>query len=121
MGIILFVVSYILLNMICSALYVGFLLLLFKVMKKTFTMNEEKWTTLFNYKEGLGLRFMMMFPFLITSAVMFPVSIYSFNLINFKYTVLGYFAVIMLPATILVFHLPKLNSTENKGSAQDLY
>lgn len=112
MGIILFVVSYILLSMICSALYVGFLLLLFKVMKKTLNMNEEKWTGFFKYKEGQGLRFMMIFPFLITSAVMFPVSIYSFNLINFEYTVLGYLAVIILPATILTFNLPKLKSIE---------
>ncbi len=110
MGIILFVVSYIFLNIVSSALYVGFLLLMFRVMKKTFTMNEEKWTGLFKYKEGLGLRFMMIFPFLITIAVMFPVTIYSLNLINFEYTVLGYLAVIMLPATILIFNLPKLKA-----------
>ncbi|VDG99741.1 Uncharacterised protein [Lysinibacillus sphaericus] len=113
MGILLFVVSYILLNMIFSALYVGFLLLMFRVTKKTLNMNEEKWTGLFKYKEGQGLRFMMIFPFLITIAVMFPISIYSFNLINFEYTVLGYLAVIMLPATILIFNLPKLRSIEN--------
>lgn len=113
MGILLFVVSYILLNIISSALYVGILLLMFRVMKKTFNMNEDKWTALFKYKEGQGLRFMMIFPFLITIAVMFPISIYSFNLINFEYTVLGYLAVIMLPATILIFNLPKLKSIEN--------
>lgn len=113
MGIILFVVSYILLNMIFSALYIGFLLLMFRVMKKTFNMNEEKWTGLFKFKEDLGLRFMMIFSFLITIAVMFPVCIHSFNLINFEYTVLGYLAVIMLPAIILIFNLPKLKSVEN--------
>lgn len=113
MEIFLFVVSYILLNILCSVLYVGFLLLMFILIKKTFNMNEDNWTSLFNYKEGNGLRFLMVVPFLITSALLFPVSIYSFKLINFNYPGIGYLAVILLPAIILIFNLPKLKSMED--------
>lgn len=107
----LFVVSYIVLDVISSLLYVGLLLLLFVTMKKIFNMNEEKWSNLFKYRKGKGLYTLMVFPYLVMIAIMFPVTMLAFELINFDYRVLGYIAVIMLPTLILFLKLPKLRES----------
>lgn len=111
MGIFLSVFSYIVLNVISSLIYVGLLLLLFITMKNIFNMNEEKWSTLFKYRNGKGLYFIMVFPYLLMIAIMFPVSMFGLELINFEYRVLGYVAVIMLPTLILFLKLPKLKES----------
>lgn len=111
MEIFLFIVSYIVLDVIGSLLYVGLLLLLFLAMKRIFIMNEEKWSSLFKYGNGKGLYFIMVFPYLLMIAIMFPVTMFGFELINFDYRVLGYIAVIMLPTLILFFKLPKLKKS----------
>lgn len=111
MKIFLFVVSYIVLDVISSLLYVGLLLLVFMTMKSIFNMNEEKWSALFKYRKGKGLYSIMVFPYLIMIAIMFPVTMFAFELINFDYKVLGYIAVIMLPTLILFSKLPKLKKS----------
>lgn len=111
MKIFLFVVSYLVLNIISSFLYVGLLLLLFLTMKKIFNMNEEKWSALFKYSNGKGLYSIMVFPYILMVAIMFPVTIFGFELIHFDYIVLGYIAVIMLPTLILFLKLPKLKES----------
>ncbi|RYG71289.1 hypothetical protein EU245_14575 [Lentibacillus lipolyticus] len=108
MKIFLLVVSYVVLDVISSLLYVGLLLLLFGTMKKIFNMNEEKWSALFKYKKGKGLYFIMVLPHLLTIAIMFPVTMVGFELINFDYKVWGYIAVILLPTLLLFLNLPKL-------------
>lgn len=111
MKLFLFVVSYIVLDVISSLLYVGLLLLLFITMKKVFNMNEQKWSTLFKYRKGKGLYSIMVFQYLLMIAIMFPVTMFGFELINFDYRVLGYIAVIMLPTLILFLKLPKLKES----------
>lgn len=111
MKIISFIVSYIVLDVISSLLYVGLLLLLFKTMKQIFNMNEEKWSALFKYKKSKGLYSIMVFPHLLMVAIMFPVAMSAFGLINFDYKILGYIAVIMLPTLILFLNLPKLKES----------
>lgn len=106
-----FVVSYLVLDVISSLLYVGLLLLLFKTMKQIFNMNEEKWSALFKYKKGKGLYFIMIFPYLLMGVIMFPVTMLGFGLINFDYKILGYIAVIMLPILILFLNLPKFKES----------
>jgi len=71
-------------------------------------MNEEKWTALFNYGKGKGLYFIMAFPYLLMIAIMFPITMFWFEMINFDYRILGYIAVIMVPTLILIFKLPTL-------------
>ena len=104
-----FVVSYIVLDVISSLLYVGLLLLLVRAMKKIFNMNEEKWSTLFKYRKGLYS--IMVFPYVLMLALMFPISMLGFELINFDYSILGYIAVIMLPTLILLLKLPKFKES----------
>jgi len=108
----LFVVSYIVLDVIGSLLYVGLLLLLFLTMKKIFNMNGEKWSALFKYRKGTGLYFIMVFPYLLMIAIMFPVTMFGFELINFDYRILGYIAVIMLPTLLLFLKLPTLKESK---------
>jgi len=111
LNILLFVVSYIVLDVSSSLLYVGLLLLLFITLKKTFTMNEEKWSALFKYRKGKGLYCIMVFPYVLMIMIMFPVTMFGFELINFEYKILGYIAVIMLPTLILFLQLPKLKKS----------
>lgn len=96
------------LNVISSLLYVGLLLLLFIIMKKVYNMNEEKWSTLFEYGKGKGLYSIMVIPYVLMIVVMFPVTMFGFELINFDYRVFGYLAVILLPTLLLFLTLPKL-------------
>ncbi|MEK5522893.1 hypothetical protein [Heyndrickxia sp. FSL W8-0423] len=90
MKIFLLIVSYIVLDVISSLIYVGLLLLLFITMKKVFNMNEEKWSAFFKYRNGKGLYSIMVFPYLLMISIMYPVTMFGFDLINFDYRVLGY-------------------------------
>lgn len=65
----------------------------------------------FKYRKGKGLYSIMVFPYLLMIAIMFPVSMLGFELINFDYRILGYIAVIMLPTLILLLNLPKLKES----------
>ncbi|PTY82506.1 hypothetical protein, partial [Heyndrickxia sporothermodurans] len=53
----------------------------------------------------------MVFPYLLMISIMYPVTMFGFDLINFDYRVLGYIAVIMLPTLILFLKLPKLKES----------
>lgn len=106
-----FAVSYIVLDVISSLLYVGLLLLLFKTMKQVFNMNEEKWRTLFKYKHGKGLYSIMIFPYLLMVIIMFPITMSAFGLIGFDYKILGYLAVLLLPTLLIFANLPKLKES----------
>lgn len=53
----------------------------------------------------------MVFPYLLMVAIMFPVTMLGFGLINFDYKILGYITVIMLPTLILFLNLPKLKES----------
>ena len=108
MKLFLLVVSYIVLSIISSLLYVGLVLLLFITLKKVFNMNGQKWRAFFNYKKGLGIASIMVFPFILMIAIMFPVSMFGFELIEFDYKALGYLAVIILPTILLFVKLTKL-------------
>src|SRR5699024_214174 len=110
----LFIISYILLSTIGSLSYVGLLFLFFWTLKKIFNMNEDKWTTLFKYRKGKGLYYVMVFPYLVMLVVMFPLSLTWFELINFEYRVLGSLSVIILLTLTLVFKFPKLKESLNE-------
>src|SRR5699024_11947385 len=92
----LFIISYILLSTIGSLSYVGLLFLFFWTLKKIFNMNEDKWTTLFKYRKGKGLYYVMVFSYLVMLVVMFPLSLTWFDLINFYYRVFCSFFVFIL-------------------------
>lgn len=77
-------------------------------MKKFCNMNEERWSILFEYGKGKGLYSVMVIPYLLMIVVMFPVTMFGFELINFDYRVLGYIAVILLPTLLMLLTLPKL-------------
>lgn len=53
-------------------------------------MNEEKWSAFFKYRNGKGLYSIMVFPYLLMISIMYPVTMFGFDLINFDYRVLGY-------------------------------
>jgi len=104
----IFIISYLLLSALFSLFFIGVLLLFFKTMKKTFHMNETKWSALFRYKNGKGLYYIMAFPYLLTLVIMFPLSKYWFELINFEYSILGTISIIILLTLTGIFKFSKL-------------
>ena len=113
MGILLFIFSYVLLDIIGSVFYIGVLLLSFWLLKKIFNMDEDKWNALFKFGKGKGFYFMMLFPYLVMLVVMFSVSKVWFEFINFEYSVLGSLSVVILLTLIIIFAFPKLRGIVN--------
>lgn len=110
MNILLFIISYILLDIIGSVFYVAVLLLSFRLLKNIFNMDEEKWSALFKFGKGLGFYFLMLLPYLVMLIVMFLVSKIWFEFINLEYTVLGSMSVVILLTFIVIIAFPKLKS-----------
>src|SRR5690625_3760911 len=108
MDILLFLVSYVMLDVIGSLFYVGVLLFSFLLMKKVFNMDENKWNALFKFGRGTGFYFMMLFPYLVMLVAMFFLSIIWFNFLNFKYSTLSSLSVVIGLTLIMTFAFPKL-------------
>lgn len=113
MDIFLFIISYILLDIVGSVFYVGLLLIFFLIVGKVFKMNGDKWNALFKFGKGIGFYFMMLFPYLVMLVVIFGASEMWFDMINFKYNVLGSLSVVILLTLIMIFALPKLKNIVN--------
>lgn len=116
MKLFIFIISYILLSLLGSLSYIGILLLAFTIMKKAFNMNENKWNTLFRYRNGKGLYFLMVLPYLITLVIILPISIFWFELINFDYRILGSISIVILLTLTGIFKFSKL-----KGMVQNKF
>lgn len=113
LDIFLFIISFILLDIVGSVFYIGVLLLSFLVLGKVFKMNGDKWKTLFKYGKGIGFYFMMFFPYLVMLVVMFGASQMWFDMINFKYNILGSLSVVTLLTLIILFKFPKIKDMVN--------
>lgn len=108
MNILLFVLSYIGLNIVGSLLYVGLLLSFFIIASKVFQMDETKWSTLFNVRKGTGLLYIMLLPYILMLVILFPISVVWFKTVQFEYAFSGAFTVIVLLTATLLFKLPKI-------------
>ncbi|GGA64230.1 hypothetical protein [Ornithinibacillus halotolerans] len=108
MDIIIFIASYLLLSIIGSLTYVGFVLLFFSFMKKRFNMNEVKWNTVFSYRKGKGLYYILIFPYVLTIAFIFFLSIAWFNFINFEYKIVAVVSLLLITTISAVVKFSKL-------------
>jgi len=89
--------------------------MLFKLMKKAFNMNETKWNALFRYRKGKGLYYVMVLPYLVTLFIVYPISIFWFEWINFDYRVLGSVSIIILLSLTGIFKFSKVKDmVQNK-------
>lgn len=88
--------------------FIGILLLVFTIMKKAFNMNETKWNALVRCRKGKGLYLVMVPPYLITLVILFPISMFWFELINFDYRVLGSISIIILLTLTGILKFSKL-------------
>lgn len=113
MDILLFLISYILLDIIGSALYVAVLLFFFATLGRVFNKDENKWNSFFQFGKGIGFYFIMIFPYLVMLVVMFLVSKGWFEFINFEYSVLGSLSVVTLLTLIMISEFPKLRGIVN--------
>lgn len=113
LNILLFIMSYILLDITGSVFYVGALLLFFSILGKMFNMNGDKWSALFKFGKGTGFYFMMLFPYFVMLVVMFGASEAWFDMIHFKYNVLSSLAVVTLITLVMLVKFPKLRSMVN--------
>lgn len=76
-------------------------------------MDENKWRILFNYGKGKGMYFVVVFPYIFTLLIMYPLSMLWFNLIHFEDRMLGSLGVIIILSISLIFKLPKLKERIN--------
>ncbi|GAB4075054.1 hypothetical protein GCM10028778_25570 [Barrientosiimonas marina] len=113
MSLLLFIVSFIMLDIIGSVFYIGVLLLSFFAVGKVFKMNGDKWKSLFKLGKGTGFYFMMFFPYLVMLVVLFWASQMWFDMINFKHNFLGSLSVVTLLTLILLFKFPKIKDMVN--------
>lgn len=74
-------------------------------------MNEAKWDALLKYRNGRGMYYVMIFPYLFTLVIIFPLSIFWFDLINFQYRVMGSISIIILLTLAGIFKFSKLKDT----------
>ena len=113
MKIFLFIISYILLDIIGSVFYVGALLFLFKVLQKIFHMDQDKWNTLFKFGGGKGFYFMMLSPYVLMLGFMFLISKAWFEWLAFKYSMLDALGVVVVLTFIMARGFPKLQDIVN--------
>lgn len=111
MEILAFIFSGLLLSILGSLFYICLLLLFFAAIKKVFHMDETKWYDLFRYKKGKGFLFLMILPYVITILIIFGISMYWFELINFNHVLAGSLAITILltiTGTIKFFKLRRM-------------
>ena len=113
LNIFLFIISFITLDIVGTVFYIGLLLLSFFVVGKFFKMNGDKWRTLFEFGKGTGFYFMIFFPYLVMLVVLFGASKMWFDMINFKYNILGSLSVITLLTLIILFKFSKMKKMVN--------
>lgn len=105
---IIFGVSYSILSIICVLIFLGILMGTFFLMKIFFKMNEEKWDSLFKYKNSFVLIFIMLISFLISLIITFFMSKFFFDLINFKYRNVSSILIILFIGLPVIFKFIKL-------------
>jgi len=104
------VISYILLNLLGSLSYIGILLLFLVFIKEMWSMNEAKWEALFTYQKGKGMYYVMSFPYLLTLILLFPLSMFWFEWIDFEYRVAGSLSIIVLLTLTGIINFSKLRN-----------
>lgn len=110
MDLLVFVLTYILITIIFYIFFVGIILLFILIIKITFKMNETKWTSFFSYRKGIGYYIVLAFPYLLTVLIMFPLSKFWFELINFEYKALGSLTIVVLLTLFGMFKFSKLKN-----------
>lgn len=113
LDILLFIISYIALNIVGSIFYVEALVVFFLVLGEVFKMNGDKWNALFKFGRGTGFYLMMLLPYLVMLVVIFKVSEMWFDIINFQNNVLASLSVVALITLVMLFKFPKLKNMVN--------
>lgn len=73
-------------------------------------MNEMKWTKFFQLKNGMGIYIILLIPYIVMLMIMFLVSKFSFDFLQFENSVvLALFVIAILTLSILM-KLPKLRN-----------
>lgn len=110
------IISYVLISIIVSIVYVGVVLTTFMLMKKVFRMNEARWEQFFSYKKGLGLYLVLVIPYFLTLAILYPPSLFWFDWLDVTYKVPTTSFIFLLLVLITLWKLPKLKDLRKKLS-----
>lgn len=119
LNILLFIISYITLDIIGSIFYVGALLIFFLVLGKIFKMNGDKWNALFKFGRGTGFYLIIFFPYIVMLVLIFKASEMWFDIINFQNTILASLSVVALITLIMIFKFPKIKNMVNNKLLND--
>lgn len=96
MDIVLFLVSLLVISLVSSIVFLVLTLGFFTVTKKIFNMNEDKWSTFFEYKNGKGFYFSVFFPYVVTMILSYPLSLLWFTFIQYEHKTLGSLLITLL-------------------------
>ncbi|WP_413375888.1 hypothetical protein [Alkalihalobacillus sp. 1P02AB] len=108
MNVLIFIMSYLVISLLVSLFYIGLLMFTFMMIKKIFHMNQAKWDSFFKFRKGRGLYYVMTLPYLLTLLIMFPLSMYWFDLIDFEFKLLSSLSMIMILTLTGIFKFSKL-------------
>ena len=108
MELFLFAISYIILDILGSLGYVAILLFFVFMMKRMFHMNESKWTSVFEWKDGKGMFAFLLVPYLLMLLMLFPLSVTGFTWIGFEHRYLSSVIVMVILTLTMIVKLPRL-------------
>lgn len=108
LNIIIFLISYSILNLVFTLILLAIIMGIFFIMKVVFNMNEQRWDNLFRYKNNIVLILVMVVCLIISLSITFMISNLFFEFIEFKYKEISSILIILLISLPIIFKFFKL-------------
>ncbi|MGL4877364.1 MULTISPECIES: hypothetical protein [Paraclostridium] len=108
LNIIIFLISYSILNLVFTLILLAIIMGIFFIMKVVFNMNEQRWDNLFRYKNNIVLMLVMVVCLIISLSITFMISNLFFEFIEFKYKEISSILIILLISLPIIFKFFKL-------------
>ncbi|WP_025163129.1 hypothetical protein [Paraclostridium bifermentans] len=108
LNIIIFLISYSILNLVFTLILLAIIMGIFFIMKVVFNMNEQRWDNLFRYKNNIVLMLVMVVCLIICLSITFMISNLFFEFIEFKYKEISSILIILFISLPIIFKFFKL-------------
>lgn len=108
LNLIIFFVSYSIMSLVFTLILLAITMGVFLTMKVVFNMNEQRWDTLFRYKNNIVLMLVMVVCLMVSLAIIFVISNLFFEFIEFKYKEISSILIILFISLPIIFKFFKL-------------
>lgn len=108
LNIIIFLISYSILNLVFTLILLAIIMGIFFIMKVVFNMNEQRWDNLFRYKNNIVLMLVMVVCLIISLSITFMISNLFFEFIEFKYKEISSILIILFISLPIISKFFKL-------------